>query len=32
MNDHRCMREIPAADVVATAQRVLAEAEARVAH
>src|SRR5216683_6170715 len=31
MNDHRCMREIPAADVVATAQRVLAEAEARVA-
>src|SRR6266513_2774607 len=23
MNDHRCMREIPAADVVATAQRVL---------
>ncbi len=32
MNDHRCMREIPAADVVATAQRVLAEAEARIAH
>ena len=32
MNDHRCMREIPAGDVVATAQRVLAEAEARVAH
>jgi heptosyltransferase-2 len=31
MNDHRCMREIPAADVVATARRVLAEAEARVA-
>jgi heptosyltransferase-2 len=27
MNDHRCMRDIPAADVVATAQRVLAEAE-----
>jgi heptosyltransferase-2 len=32
MNDHRCMREIPAADVVAAAQRVLAEAEAHVAH
>jgi heptosyltransferase II len=28
MNDHRCMRDIPAADVVAAAQRVLAEAEA----
>jgi heptosyltransferase-2 len=26
MNDHRCMRDIPAADVVAIAQRVLAEA------
>jgi heptosyltransferase-2 len=26
MNDHRCMREIPAADVVDIAQRVLAEA------
>jgi heptosyltransferase-2 len=25
MNDHRCMREIPATDVVAAAQRVLAE-------
>src|SRR6266702_2876541 len=32
MNDHRCMREIPAADVVATAQLVLAEAGARVEH
>jgi heptosyltransferase II len=28
MNDHRCMRDIPVADVVATARRVLAEAEA----
>ena len=27
MNDHRCMRDIPASDVVATATRVLAEAE-----
>ena len=26
MNDHRCMRDIPAADVVATASRVLAAA------
>jgi len=26
MNDHRCMREIPASDVVDIAQRVLAEA------
>jgi heptosyltransferase-2 len=26
MNDHRCMRDIPASDVVAIAQRVLAEA------
>jgi heptosyltransferase-2 len=26
MNDHRCMRDIPASDVVATAQRVLTEA------
>lgn len=26
MNDHRCMRDIPAADVVATARRVLAAA------
>jgi heptosyltransferase-2 len=32
MNDHRCMRDIPAVDVVATAERVLAEAGARVAH
>src|SRR5712672_1322407 len=32
MNDHRCMREIPAADVVTIAERVLAEAGARVAH
>ena len=27
MNDHRCMRDIPAADVVATVTRVMAEAE-----
>jgi heptosyltransferase-2 len=26
MNDHRCMREIPASDVVDIAQRVLTEA------
>src|SRR6202022_2881525 len=26
MNDHRCMRDIPATDVVATTERVLAEA------
>jgi heptosyltransferase-2 len=32
MNDHRCMRDIPASDVVAAAQRVLAETGARVAH
>ncbi len=32
MNDHRCMREIPASDVVAQAARVLAEAGARIAH
>jgi heptosyltransferase-2 len=32
MNDHRCMRDIPATDVVATAERVLTEAGARVAH
>ena len=32
MNDHRCMRDIPASDVVAIAARVLAEAGARVAH
>jgi heptosyltransferase-2 len=31
MNDHRCMRDIPASDVVDIAGRVLAEA-ARVAH
>jgi heptosyltransferase-2 len=30
MNDHRCMRDIPATDVVAIAQRVLREAAARV--
>src|SRR5450759_4423144 len=32
MNEHRCMRDIPAADVVEIAGRVLAEAGARVAH
>jgi heptosyltransferase II len=32
MNDHRCMRDIPASDVVAEAARVLAEAGARIAH
>jgi heptosyltransferase-2 len=32
MNDHRCMRDIPASDVVAIAERVLTEAGARVAH
>jgi heptosyltransferase-2 len=32
MNDHRCMRDIPASDVVGIAERVLAEAGARVAH
>jgi heptosyltransferase-2 len=31
MNDHRCMRDIPASDVVATAQRILADAGAGVA-
>jgi heptosyltransferase-2 len=31
MNDHRCMRDIPASDVVATAERVLADAGASVA-
>src|SRR6202140_5226794 len=31
MNDHRCMRDIPASDVVATTMRVLTEAGARVA-
>jgi heptosyltransferase-2 len=30
MNDHRCMRDIPASDVVAIAERVLADAGARV--
>ena len=29
MNDHRCMRDIPAADVAAVAQRVLADTAAR---
>jgi heptosyltransferase-2 len=29
MNNHRCMRDIPAADVVETVQRVLSEAAAR---
>jgi heptosyltransferase-2 len=29
MNDHRCMRDIGASDVVTTAQRVLTEAAAR---
>jgi lipopolysaccharide heptosyltransferase II len=32
MNDHRCMRDIGASDVVTTAQRVLAEAAARATH
>jgi heptosyltransferase-2 len=32
MNHHRCMRDIPACDVVETAQRVLSEAAARRAH
>src|ERR1700687_286701 len=32
MNDHRCMRDIPATDVVATTELALAEAGARVAH
>jgi heptosyltransferase-2 len=32
MNDHRCMRDIPASDVVATTMRVLTEAGARLAH
>jgi heptosyltransferase-2 len=32
MNDHRCMRDIPASDVVAIAERVLNEAAAHVAH
>ena len=29
MNDHRCMRNIPAIDVVEIAQRVLSEAMAK---
>ena len=32
MNDHRCMRDIPAADVAEITQRVLAEAGARAVH
>jgi heptosyltransferase II len=32
MNDHRCMRDIAASDVVAVAARVLNEAGARAAH
>ena len=32
MKHHRCMREIPASDVVAAAQRVLAETGARASH
>ncbi|MGN6118046.1 MAG: lipopolysaccharide heptosyltransferase II [Nitrobacter sp.] len=32
MNDHRCMRDIPASDVVAIAERVLAETGGNVAH
>ncbi len=32
MNDHRCMRDIPASDVVATTMRVLTEAGTSVAH
>jgi heptosyltransferase II len=32
MNDHRCMSDIPAAEVVAIAEQVLAEAGARVSH
>jgi heptosyltransferase II len=31
MNDHRCMRDIPASDVAAIAERVLTEAAARAA-
>jgi heptosyltransferase-2 len=30
MNDHRCMRDITASEVVAIAERVLGEAGARV--
>jgi hypothetical protein len=29
MNDHRCMRDIPASDVVAIAEGVVAEARAK---
>jgi heptosyltransferase-2 len=32
MNDHRCMRDIPASDVAAIAERVLTEAAARTPH
>jgi heptosyltransferase II len=32
MNDHRCMRDIPASDVVDIAGRVLTEAGTRIAH
>src|SRR3954463_9512668 len=32
MNDHRCMRDIAASEVVATAERVLSEVGTRVAH
>jgi heptosyltransferase II len=32
MNDHRCMRDIPASDVVATVARVLNEADTHAAH
>lgn len=31
MNDHRCMRDVPASEVVAIAERVLAEAGSRAA-
>jgi heptosyltransferase-2 len=32
MNDHRCMRDIPASDVAAIAERVLAEAAPGLSH
>jgi heptosyltransferase-2 len=32
MNDHRCMREIPAAEVVAIAEQILAKDGIRVSH
>lgn len=32
MNNHRCMRDIPASDVAAIAERVLADVTARVSH